>query len=350
MPIYRRHEEDVYYGRLKGLPHCPRQDPSNKYRDWHTLKPFKSFLVCPTCFDAAFANTQYQKEFTTATIMDPSRRVRCVFGSVHWYRAAYFYAKTFQMPNLRLLKDFYLKDDKLEQGCAGPHRVTGRWFTLQDPVSAQPVSKFAMCELCMTAIEVLFPRLKGLFQDNDTSPHDTTNVCAMYFEPDRKRLWKYMDVLETANNTSVAEGKPVDVDKLINNLLDACKFDECKRDLPIRGRKWYWMRSNPAFTVCQECFEEAVYPLVDAYHSVAGDFFKKPKELPIGSCHLYSPRMRGVFLTACKNGDRDYLEEKLRERNRIAARITDRIERAVRSSPMSDAEQQSYMAEWQRWE
>lgn len=350
VPIYRRYAEDVHHGRIIGLPECPRQSFSTKYRDWRTLSPFKDFLICPKCYDAAFARTQYRNEFVPATAIDPKEKTNCIFGAMHWYQVAFFFAKTSQMPTLSLLRTMFTKDEELRLPCSGPARVPGRWFTVQDPVTARPVTKFTTCEQCATAIQVLFPRLKGLLQDNDPSRHDTTNICSLYFEPDRKRLWKYIDVLETTNNSAVATSSPVDVGELINKLLDVSHFDECKRDIPVRGRKWYWMRSNPDFVVCQECFDEAVYPKVNSYRGVAGDFYKEPKELPLAACHLYSPRMRDIFLRACQNNDKEYLEKKLQERNDIAADITSRIQRLPKATTPDDMDQRKLMAEWKKWE
>lgn len=269
---------------------------------------------------------------------------------MYWYRVAFFFIESYKKPNLNLLRAMFSKDETLRLPCSGPNRVMGRWFTIQDPITARAITRFSTCEQCATAIQILFPRLKGLFQDNDPSRYDTTNICALYFEPDRKRLWKYIDVFETTHNEAVSVNRPVDVNDFVNKLLDIGYYDECRRDIPVRGRKWYWMRSVPNFVVCQECFQEAVFPQVNNYRAVAGDFFKEPKDLPHGACHLYSPRMRDIFVRACVNGDKKYLIEKLRERDEIATNITNRIHSLPPTITQDSIEHKMLIAEWRKWE
>ncbi|CAK7238262.1 hypothetical protein SEUCBS140593_010488 [Sporothrix eucalyptigena] len=350
VPSYRRFAEDIYNGRIPGPPQCPRINFSTKYRDWLTLTPYKDFLICPTCYETQFAHTVYRNEFVPATDIDPKIKTNCIYGAMPWYQVAYFYTRANKRPNLALLRTMFNRDEELRLPCSGAMRVPGRWFTVQDPVTARPVSRFTTCEQCMTAINVLFPRLEGLLQDNNPSQLDTTNICSLYHLPERKRLWKYIDVLESVHNEAVDTNLPVDVDNFINKIMDVSRYDECKRDIPVRGRKWYWMRTIPDFIVCQECFDEAVYPVVNTYRGVAGDFFKEPKELTLAACHLYSARMRDIFLRACENNDKDYLEQKLQERNDVAADITNRIKRLPDVSTSGDIEQAKLMAEWKKWE
>ncbi|KIH88385.1 hypothetical protein SPBR_07227 [Sporothrix brasiliensis 5110] len=350
VPLYKRYAEDVYYGRVAGLPECPRIQFSTKYRDWRTLTPYKDFLICPTCYDAGFARTQWRNEFVPVTGIDPKLKTNCIYGAMPWYQVAFFFVRAFQMPTLSLLRTMFNRDEELRLPCPGPRRIAGRWFTVQDPLDGRPVSKFTTCEQCATAITVLFPRLKSLLQDNNPTPHDTTNVCSLYYEPERKRLWKFIDVLESTNNASMVNNAPVDVNEFINKILDITHYEECKRDIPVRQRKWYWMRTMPDFVVCQECFDEVVYPVVTTYRGVAGDFYKEPKELDIAACHLYSQRMRDIFKRACQNNDKEYLAKKLEERADVAADITARIQRLPKASSADDVEQMKLMAEWKKWE
>ncbi|CAK7263334.1 hypothetical protein SEPCBS119000_000418 [Sporothrix epigloea] len=347
---YEKFAEDMSSGKILDTRQCPRINFTTIYRDWRTLKPFKDFLICPTCYESQFANTVFRNEFVHATDIDPNVKTNCVYGAMPWYNVAYFYTRVARMPSLNLLRTMFTRDEELRLPCSGPMRVSGRWFTIQDPVTARPVNRFTTCEQCTTAIGVLFPRLKGLLQDNNPTQHDTTNICSLYYEPDRKRLWRYIGVLESVNNEAADTNLPVDVNSFINKILDVGRYDECKRDIPVRGRKWYWMRTIPEFVVCQECFDEAVYPIVGMYRSVAGDFFKEPKELGMAACHLYSARMRGIFLRSCQTNDKDYLQKKLQDRKDIAADITARIKKLPEGTASGDREQQELLAEWRKWE
>lgn len=350
IPTYEKFAEDISNGHIPDLRQCPRINFTTRYRDWRTLTPFKDFLICPTCYESQFANTMYRNEFVHATEIDPNVKANCVYGAMLWYNVAYFYTRAFKKTSLALLRTMFKRDEELRLPCSGPMRVPGRWFTVQDPVTARPVNKFTTCEQCTTAISVLFPRLNGILQDNNPTQHDTTNICSLYYEPERKRLWKYIGVLESVNNEAAETNLPVDVNDFINKILDVSRYDECKRDIPVRGRKWYWMRTIPNFVVCQECFEEAVYPVVNTYRSVAGDFYKEPKELAMAACHLYSKRMRDIFLRSCQANDKDYLQQKLQEREDIAADITNQIKRLPEGTARGDLEQSNLLAEWRKWE
>lgn len=332
------------------LPDCPRQTFSSRYHDWRVLAQFPNFYVCPSCYETAFAATPYRNEFVPAPLYNRDKRVRCTFGSMHWYRVALYLAHKFQSPTLNLIKILFDQDGQLQHHCPGQKRTVCNWLTVHDPFTGKPVPEFSVCEQCVTAVRVLFPWLKGLFQ-SDPYSYGVSDICAFFYESGRRRLMRYIDVLEKANDLAEITNSAADVEEIVNKLLDINYADECRRDIPVRGRKWFWMRSLPDFTVCMECFDEFVYPLVNTYRGVAGDFYKEPSELPAAGCKLYSARMRGIFLEACRNNDKAYLEAKLQERNRIAEQVTSRLSRIPKpSTSEEDLENQQLMETWKRWE
>lgn len=314
------------------------------------MAQFPDFAICPTCYEAAFANSPYRNEFVPS-IYNRELRVRCTFGSLYWYRVAVYLSRKFQRPNLSLVRALFEKDELLPRPCPGSRRVITDWLIILDPFTGKPVPEFSVCQQCAAAVWVLFPWLRGLLQSGDPNGRDMGEACALYHEPDRKRLWKYIEVLEKSNELAETTNSPPDVEGIVNKVLAINYTDECKRDVPACGRKWYWMRSLPEFYVCEECFDEFVYPMVNTYRTVAGDFYKEPKEITVAACHLYSPRMRGIFLEACKNSDKDYLEAKLTERNRIAKEVTSRLDRLPKSDqPVGDRETNQLLEMWKKWE
>jgi len=79
------------------------------------------------------------------------------------------------------------------------------------------------------------------------------------------------------------------------------------------------MAGLPEFTVCEECYDAVVWPLVEEDSNkkkseVADNFIRKRQIRPVASCQLYSNRMREVFRRACRRNDMGYLEAKVKER------------------------------------
>ena len=75
------------------------------------------------------------------------------------------------------------------------------------------------------------------------------------------------------------------------------------------------MADLPEFTVCEECYDIVVWPLIEDERNtgdITRNFLRNRQRIPVASCQLYSERMRKVFKDACRKNDMDYLVSEVR--------------------------------------
>jgi hypothetical protein len=167
----------------------------------------------------------------------------------------------------------------------------------------------------------------------------------MHFAPGRKRFLKLFDLLENTSDKAVARKGPIDHQELADHIQEIPL--DCARDEPVRKQEWHVMEAIPEFTVCKECFEEVVRPILegDRPSRVARNFYRKPQPRPEAACQLYSDRMRDIFRRACQRDDVHLLEDMVRERLDIEASIQAKL-----AERPSEAEVRELRREWERWE
>jgi len=90
------------------------------------------------------------------------------------------------------------------------------------------------------------------------------------------------------------------------------------------------MDGVPEFTVCEECYDAVVWPMIEEDDNnkksdVANNFIRKRQVLSLASCQLYSHRMREIFRRACRRNDLAYLELKVKEKLLEQAEIKDKL-------------------------
>ncbi len=83
------------------------------------------------------------------------------------------------------------------------------------------------------------------------------------------------------------------------------------------------MESLPEFTVCEECYEAVIWPLIEDPNAseIPRNFIRTRQPRPVAACQLYSDRMREVFRRACRRNGMGYLVVKVRERQRVEDEI-----------------------------
>lgn len=342
---YRRYSEDVQQGVIKALPECPRTSAKTGYYDWLTLPQTRNFDICPDCYEATFASTQFKHSFVPAPLRGAEMPVTCDFGSSHWYRVAWLMTVKYGYPDLRLLKGIATVGAKHQQ-CSGNREASRIWYSILDPYTRRPIPTFTACPNCAKTIEVILPNLYGAFVELDSPAIPTRGVCDMHFIPGRKRFLKVFDLLESTSDAALARQTPPNLQKLADQIRDVTITQECMRDEPVPGRKWHVMESIPEFTVCDECFEDVVLPIVEGEGgSVARNFFKRRQERPVATCQLYSDRMRDIFRKACRRDDLGYLDDRVKERLDIEASI-----KAKLAEHPDEEETRELLKEWQKWE
>jgi hypothetical protein len=322
----RRYSEDTSLGRVQRFPTCQRQTLQSGHRDWRTLPSFDRFNICPGCYDAVFANTPYANQLVPAKYRPLDKMIACDIGSTHWYQIAWYLTAKHQLRDLRLLEAIADVADRYRP-CRGAKRVTRLWYSVEDVTSGKrspAAPDFEVCHSCSKAVAALFPNFKDTFRPVDGRRKESSGVCALHYFPERKRFLDYLDLFEAEFDKSrsfAAADASAGTEAFVSQLQRLSTRPECPRDRFADGRKFYQMVGCPELTVCEECFEEVVYPEVERRNPVTLAFPRRPKELKSGMCTLYSPRMRAMFRQACDDGRSAVLEEEAVKRWNVHKRI-----------------------------
>jgi len=318
---------DVTSVALARLPECRWKHPAlarHRAGSEHllTLKRAENFTICPRCFGALFANTEFHHLFVPATIRSGDQVVVCDFGASVWYRIAYILTLKQEYPDLRLLQGIASVAART-QACAGSQAVSRTWYSVIAPGSRRPVGSFNVCHGCAKMIEVLLPNLAGTFVPLDL--HETTrDICELHFAPERKRFFDYFDEMRATSAVALSRRTAPSLADLVDRVREISLHEECLRNTPIPGRKWHILQLVPEFTVCEECFNAVVWPMIEDEESgseVPRNFYKNKQVKQVASCQLYSERMRYVFMEACKYDDFDFLATCVHARLRKLAEI-----------------------------
>ncbi|KAI1767698.1 hypothetical protein GGR53DRAFT_86953 [Hypoxylon sp. FL1150] len=347
----RRYLDEIRAGRLPDMQYCPRRKAIAGCVDWLTLPRCDNFNICPSCYDVAFADTEFAHHFVPMPFRPADRPIACDFGTSRFYHIAYFLMSKHRKADLSLFRSI-ANIGTQGQPCAGPREITRTWFSVRDPRSARPVESFTVCASCAKTMEQLLPNLTGIFVPVESPAEPTRGVCAM--QQQRERFAHYLDVLEAASDKALLAQSAPDVQALADRIRAMAAVPECAGSLPVTDARWYTMLSLPDFTVCEECFGGVVWPMIQSdSRSVAANFLQSPERRALAACQLYSPRMRRVFAEAVRTGDVRYLAAKLRERDEKEQEFHARVvglEREILGDAFVDIEVERAKREWALWE
>lgn len=248
------------------------------------------------------------------------------------------------------------------------------WYGISDPRDGVHVNNFAICASDLRMIEELFPSIRGYFTRLPaTTSHyafPTTYTCS--FRIKSGRFPKYIGLLVELDAEAQSLKQHPRIARFVQLARENAFKTECQRERTLLHKAWHFIPALPELTVCQECFEELIWPyLVQSSNftspSTVPKLFNRtiqpvPDEDPeLGSsCCLYSPRMRRVWERAVRDGDFGFLEKKAIERKRAEARIgrerrdilgwMDRLERGTWEWEKAKVELKENEAEWKMWE
>lgn len=349
---FRRYSEEIERGAIVPLPSCPRTTFSRGHNDWLTLPQCPSFDICPSCFNSTMASTEFWDHFVRAPPRSSSTEVLCDFGSSPWYRIAWLLTLKERRRDLKL---FYglAHIAATTPPCLGKHEAVRQWHSIIDPKTRAPIQNFDVCYSCVKSIETLLPPIRGIFVRTDAhGAQGHARVCDLRF--DSKRFIQYFDALETtADRADNDDGLP-DTRSLASLVRRLALIDECQRDTELADARWHVITQLPEFTVCEECFDEVVWPELDDGKAIPAMFNKKQQILPKASCQLYSERMRALFSKAVNGDDYKLLASKARERKTVelAYRANlDAMKRQLKVNPQAAGKEiERLTAEWKKWE
>ncbi|KAK0101206.1 hypothetical protein ONS95_012813 [Cadophora gregata] len=309
---YRRYSQDIERGSVAPLPTCPRTHFTRGRNDWLTLPQCPSFDICPSCFNSIIAPTDFRNLFIPAARRPPDVEVLCDFGSSPWYRIAWLLTRKERRRDLNL---FYGLANIAASypPCLGKHEAIRQWHSVIDHKTGAPVRGFDVCFSCVKSVEVLLPTIRGVFVRTETTP--SPRICDLRF--DSKRFVQYFDALETTADLASYHDDAPDTRDLASLARRLALFEECQQDKDLLDRRWHMITQLPEFTVCEECFDEVVWPELEENKAIPLMFNKNLQRLPKASCQLYSAKMRGIFRLAVDSGDYKMLASKARERKKI---------------------------------
>lgn len=348
---YRRYSEELERGSVAPLPSCPRTSFSRGRNDWLTLPKCPSFDICPSCFNAIIAPTEFRSLFVPAPRRSPDTEVLCDFGSSPWYRIAWLLTLKKRRRDLKL---FYglANISATASPCLGKHEAIRQWHSIIDPKTGTPVRNFDVCYSCVKSVETLLPPIRGIFVRTDShAAPGASRVCDLRF--DSKRFIQYFDALETtADRADDDDGLP-DTRDLASLARRWSLMEECQHDTELVDRRWHIITQLPEFTVCEECFDEVVWPEVEERKAIPMTFNKTLQRIPKASCQLYSTKMRGIFRVAVDSDDYKLLASKARERKTVEmahkANIAE-LKRQSKANPLAVQEIKRVTEEWRKWE
>ncbi|KAI1366592.1 hypothetical protein F5Y08DRAFT_129807 [Xylaria arbuscula] len=353
---YRRFSTEVHSGELPDIPHCPRAYPEAGHMDWLTLPKCDNFNICPSCYGANFASTEFAHEFVLMPFRPSDRPLACDFGASEYYRIAWLFTRKYRRRDLGLLHSL-TKIAAQVQPCTGHREISRIWYSIKDPTTRRLINEFTVCPACAKTVEALLPSLTGLFVPLDSPAEPARGVCAMHHDlgHDRGRFLLYFDVLEGAADRAFETKTAPNVQAIATRIRQLAVIPPCPENRTLYNARWHTMRAVPNMAVCPECFLMVVQPLLDGREdlTVAGDFHHGPGTKERASCTLYSDRMRTIFHRAVSKKDLVYLRAKVNERldkkKECEARLNDLKHQNLRT-PWTATEQERIIREWQTYE
>ncbi|CAD6502013.1 BgTH12-02256 [Blumeria graminis f. sp. triticale] len=330
------------------LPPCPRMEFVEGRNDWLTLPHCPNFDVCPSCFDMSIAPTEFNQFFVPSPRNEPGVRVLCDFGKSPWFRIAWLMIITENLGSLDLFHELANIAETLPE-CLGEHETVRQWCSIVNTRTGVPIRGFKVCLTCVKNVEILLPILHGMFVYLD-SYNAETGICAL--RSNSRRFVQYFDELEKIAVEANTEGAPPDPHSLERLALHFDTFEECQLDTELFDCHWHIIPQLPEFTVCGECFNAVVWPLLEEGRDIPKMFSEDVHLVSRASCQLYSPYMRDAFLLAVTHNDYWMLASIARQRREaeLAFKADNMGVRRMKHIGWEAENEAGPMEVWKSWE
>ncbi|KXG47492.1 uncharacterized protein PGRI_013620 [Penicillium griseofulvum] len=338
-----------------GLSPCPRTIAVAGYQDWYTLKGLTHLDICPSCM-SQIAQSRYRDYFTPSLSKPAGQKTRCAFANA-WTRLAWAQMIKKQHDSLELLYQM-TRPPPGTRPCPGRVVADQPWYRIYDPESGGDLAGFNVCSSCARNIRILMPSHRDTFQLN---PDPAERVCD--FVTSSPRFVKFIDLLDASASRVESDSSRTrrpDTREFLSYARRKVVLRDCRRDRPTLST-WHFIPSLPEMCVCEDCYDEVVWPLAKANHRIACMVTTKMRILPgdapgrirEASCQLYSPRMRAKFREAVVRDDFEMLRSVAQRRVEAAQRFLDRKEELYLAQVKGydcDEEMRKAVDEWRRWE
>lgn len=306
------------------LAPCPRSIPVAGYQDWHTIEGLDHLDICPSC-----VKQMRKSKFRDRLILSPVNKsrtepVRCAM-SEPWTRLAWMQTLKKKLERLDLVSEV-TRPSLGTKSCTGRIISDQSWYRIIDPDTGSYLPQFNICSACIRNIRLLWPVHRETFE-RSSKPQE--RVCD--FVSDSPRFIRYIDALDLSANRAEQEDSKPDVKEFLAYARRKVVLRDCRRSRLIFNT-WHYMPQLPEFTVCEDCYDDIVWPLAKARHPVARDFSSVMRLLPgdtgtgtrEASCQLYSPRIRAKFNDAVRRDDLPFIKWMAMTRYEAEQRFRDR--------------------------
>lgn len=296
--------------------------------------------------------SEFRDHFVLASPRSRGEKIRCSM-SEPWTRLAWMQTLKKQLDHLELLHQVTRPPLSIKP-CPGRIITEQHWYRIVDPETNMYLPQFNVCSACVRNLRVLMPQHRDTFKRSSTKQE---RACD--FLTDSPRFVRYIDCLDIAANRADQEHmlRP-DVTEFLSYARRKVVLRDCRRDRRILST-WHYMPQLPELTVCEDCYDDVVWPLVRAKHPIARKFSTSMRLLPgdgpsrcrEASCQLYSPRMRAKFAEAVQSNDLMYLKQVALRRRDAEQRYRDREEELLEDASRGydvEGEMRRNVEEWKR--
>ncbi|KAJ6102496.1 hypothetical protein N7486_004923 [Penicillium sp. IBT 16267x] len=330
---------------------CPRSLPVAGLQDWYTLKGLTHLDICPSCM-SQIAHSRFRDFFIPSLAKPATQKTRCAFANA-WTRLAWTQMIKKQHDSLEMLYQM-TRPPPGSKPCPGRVVADQTWYRVVDPETGMYLPRFHVCSSCARNIRILMPSHRDTFQH---SPEIQERMCD--FVTTSPRFVQYVDLLDIAAGRTEPSRQP-DPRDFLSYARRKVVLRDCRRDRPTMGT-WHYIPSLPEFCVCEDCYDEVVWPLAKTHHPIAKSFSTSMHFLPgdtpnrcrEASCQLYSPRMRTKFREAVAKNEFSGLKAVALRRFEAERRFRDRREELLDAENRGydcEAELRKAIEEWRKWE
>ncbi|EAW13013.1 uncharacterized protein ACLA_014500 [Aspergillus clavatus NRRL 1] len=332
---------------------CPRSVSMTGHQDWSTIKGMTHLDICPSCVNQ-MRNSRFRDLFIAAAPKPRGLEVRCSF-SEPWTRLAWMQTIKKQYETLDIL-DQVTRPPPGSKPCSGRTISEQYWYRIIDPETGMYLPKFNVCSACVRNLRILMPQHRETFKRSTALQERACDLVS-----DSPRFIQYIDQLDiAANRAELDQSARPNVTDFLAYARRKVVLRDCRRDRLILSM-WYYMPQLPEFTVCEDCYDDVVWPLVKSKKPIARSFSTMMRLVPgdgqsrcrEASCQLYSPRIRAKFTDAVQRNDLTYLKLVALKRYDEEQHFREQRERLLedeRKGYDCDAELRRTLLEWKRWE
>ncbi|ORY14209.1 hypothetical protein BCR34DRAFT_560924 [Clohesyomyces aquaticus] len=314
---------------------------------------FPDFDICADCYNASLAPTPYSRFISPLPQKPEGVSTRCDFSDL-WIRVAWAWIFMQKQEDLGLLGrvagltndegacpnldpssfetpededfDFLAEIDGTGVGDAR-QPATRIWYCLRDPATGAELQDWTVCSDCVQHLLTIASPLQDI---NTQLFHPVSNgqkilaTCDLKVPKEEDRTIAYIDqFIQLAESLLPASSpSPTSTAQAVSSLTSYIRrwasIPACPKSRTMGGRPRYvpFPQDIPEFTVCQECYDLHLEPLLQTQlqsSSTKPNFLAKMQKLQLPTtlfagltCNLSSPRLHAEF-TALLN---EYSEPK----------------------------------------